>query len=48
MDIHGPQRMNQNDFGDRLTFLLVPNSGQSFLLYPVDIKNYDVSGYRRV
>lgn len=26
-DIHGPQRMNHNDCGDPLTFLLAPSSG---------------------
>lgn len=29
MDIHGAQRMNPEDFGDRLTFLLLPSSTSS-------------------
>ncbi len=29
-DIHDPQRMNSNDFGDPLTFFIVPPAGQSF------------------
>lgn len=31
-DIRGPQRMNSVDFGDPLTFPLVPSLGQTFLL----------------
>ena len=32
-DVHGPQRMNPNEFGDPLTFLIVPPAGQTVCLF---------------
>lgn len=37
INIHGPQRINPNDFGDSLTFQLVPLTGQIFHLCDTDL-----------